>query len=71
MAEEFAFNIDYPSEEAEAILEPALVLSLVRKERDPHSGLVTLLFNIIFAPFRPLRYECDYYGIIVTQGTNW
>nr|XP_039264663.1 cilia- and flagella-associated protein 47-like isoform X2 [Styela clava] len=67
VAEEFSFSVDYPSEEVQHILEPALALSLVRKERDPHSGLVTLLFNVIFAPFKPFSHTVT---LTVTSATG-
>lgn len=55
MAEEFSYKIEYPDLEARQQLEQALAVSLVRKQRDPHSGLVVLLFNLVFAPFKLLR----------------
>ncbi|XP_078495986.1 cilia- and flagella-associated protein 47 isoform X1 [Ciona intestinalis] len=54
VAEEFSYKIEFPDSESRQQLEQALAVSLVRKERDPHTGMVVLVFNLVFSPFRPL-----------------
>ena len=56
MAEEFSFELLYADSDAHSNIEPAVALSLERHQRDVHSGLVTLLFNAIFAPYKPMKY---------------
>ena len=55
MASEFSYELIYGNEEAQAHLEHAVSLSLVRKQRDRLSGIVTLLFNVIYAPFKIMK----------------
>ncbi|KAM4702008.1 cilia- and flagella-associated protein 47 [Discoglossus pictus] len=55
--EEFLYEISYESEDMKSQLEPSLAIELVRKERDAPSGIVTLIFNIIFAPSKPMRHS--------------
>lgn len=56
MAEEFTFELDYPeNEDTKQHLEQSLGVSLVRKERNPHTGMVVLVFNLVFSPFRQLK----------------
>eukprot|EP00079_Xenopus_tropicalis_P021661 XP_012813080.1 PREDICTED: cilia- and flagella-associated protein 47 isoform X1 [Xenopus tropicalis] len=54
--EEFLYEIKYESDEVKAQLEPSVAIELVRKERDATSGIVTLIFNIIFAPNKSMRH---------------
>ena len=53
-AEEFTYEIIYGDESSQKDLEPAIALSLVRQERDKHTGLVVLIFNVIYAPYRTM-----------------
>ncbi|KAG9492434.1 hypothetical protein GDO78_000763 [Eleutherodactylus coqui] len=55
--EEFLYEIKYESEESKSQLEPSVGIELVRKERDTPSGIVTLIFNIIFAPNKSMRHS--------------
>ncbi|CAH2223146.1 cilia- and flagella-associated 47 [Pelobates cultripes] len=55
--EEFLYEITYESEELKSQLEPSVAIELVRKERDAPSGIVTLTFNIIFAPNKAVRHS--------------
>ncbi|XP_041438289.1 cilia- and flagella-associated protein 47 isoform X2 [Xenopus laevis] len=54
--EEFFYEIGYESDEVKSQLEPSVAIELVRKERDATSGIVTLFFNIIFAPNKSMRH---------------
>ncbi|XP_078698604.1 cilia- and flagella-associated protein 47-like isoform X8 [Branchiostoma floridae x Branchiostoma belcheri] len=59
VAEEFSYEIEYDSEDAQSLLQHSLGLSLVRKQRDRVSGVVILVFNLIFAPAKPLRHNVE------------
>ena len=50
-AEEFTYEILYSNTDTQHALDPTIALQLVRKHRDKHTGLVTLIFNIIYAPY--------------------
>ncbi|XP_066563692.1 cilia- and flagella-associated protein 47-like [Amia ocellicauda] len=54
-ADEFLYEIQFESDDARAQLGPSVALCLLGRERDVQSGIVTLIFNIIFAPYKPLR----------------
>ncbi|XP_076799523.1 cilia- and flagella-associated protein 47-like isoform X2 [Clavelina lepadiformis] len=57
IAEEFSYAIDYPEHgDVRQQIEQALAVSLVRKQRNPHTGMVVLVFNLVFSPFRPMNY---------------
>ncbi|XP_056412134.1 cilia- and flagella-associated protein 47 isoform X3 [Hyla sarda] len=67
-AEEFLYEIRYESEESKSQLEPSVGIELVRKERDTPSGIVTLIFNIIFAPYKSMRHSAVLVVQCVTGG---
>ena len=48
--------LEYVSAEQRKALEHCVALSLVRQQRDNQSGLVTLVFNIVYAPYIQMRY---------------
>ena len=54
-AEEFTHEIIYGNDSTKKELEPAIALSLVRQQRDKHTGLVILIFNVIYAPYRTME----------------
>ncbi|XP_069827114.1 cilia- and flagella-associated protein 47 [Dendropsophus ebraccatus] len=66
--EEFLYEIKYESEESKSQLEPSVGIELVRKERDTPSGIVTLIFNIIFAPNKSMRHSAVLVVQCVTGG---
>ncbi|XP_077338680.1 cilia- and flagella-associated protein 47 [Lithobates pipiens] len=66
--EEFVYEIRYESEESRSQLEPSVGIELVRKERDTPSGIVTLIFNIIFAPNKSMRHFATLVVQCVTGG---
>ncbi|KAM8977297.1 LOW QUALITY PROTEIN: cilia- and flagella-associated protein 47 [Pelodytes ibericus] len=55
--EEFFYEISYESKYVKSQVEPSVIIELVKKERDVPSGIVTLMFNIIFAPTRAMRHS--------------
>ncbi|XP_039602238.1 cilia- and flagella-associated protein 47-like [Polypterus senegalus] len=69
-AEEFYHEIQFQSDADKAQLEASVALCLQRKERDPNTGIVTLVFSIIFAPYKP--YRCS--AVLAVQcatGGKW
>ncbi|XP_075056414.1 cilia- and flagella-associated protein 47 [Mixophyes fleayi] len=67
-AEEFLYEIRYETEESKSLLEPSVGIEIVRKERDAPSGIVTLIFNIIFAPNKSMRHSAVLVVQCVTGG---
>ncbi|KAJ7320666.1 hypothetical protein JRQ81_020177, partial [Phrynocephalus forsythii] len=53
--DEFMYDIEFESERLKSQLKSAVVINLVNKDRDLKTGIVTLIFNIVFAPSKPLR----------------
>ncbi|NWR61494.1 CFA47 protein, partial [Bucorvus abyssinicus] len=54
---EFLYELQYQSNEIKSQLESLVGMDLVQSERDTESGIVTLVFNIVFAPNKPMRNE--------------
>ncbi|XP_043927775.1 cilia- and flagella-associated protein 47 [Protopterus annectens] len=54
-ADEFNYQIQYESEQVKSQMESSIALNLVDKERDIHTGIVTLTFNIVYSPYKPFR----------------
>ncbi len=54
LAEEFTFELVYGDTDSEKNLETSVALSLVRQQRDKHTGLVVLVFNVIYAPYKTM-----------------
>ena len=55
-AEEFTYEIKYLDGDAVDNLQNSVALSLIRIQRETASGLVILVFNTVYAPFKPMRY---------------
>ncbi|XP_029458968.1 cilia- and flagella-associated protein 47 [Rhinatrema bivittatum] len=53
--EEFLYEIQYESAKVKSQMECSVAINLVKKDRDPQSGIVTLIFNIIFLPVKPMK----------------
>uniref|UniRef100_A0ABM5FY67 Cilia- and flagella-associated protein 47 n=1 Tax=Pogona vitticeps TaxID=103695 RepID=A0ABM5FY67_9SAUR len=53
--DEFMYDIEFESERVKSQLKSAVAINLVNKDRDLKTGIVTLIFNIVFAPSKPLR----------------
>ncbi|KFU96962.1 Putative uncharacterized protein CXorf30, partial [Pterocles gutturalis] len=54
---EFLYELQYQSNEIKSQLESLIGVHLVRRERDTESGIITLIFSVIFAPYKPMRNE--------------
>ncbi|KAG8451901.1 hypothetical protein GDO86_003916 [Hymenochirus boettgeri] len=64
--EEFLYEIKYESVEVKSQLDCFVAIELIRKERDTTSGIVTLIFNIVFAPNKSMKHS----AMIVVQCTT-
>ncbi|XP_032305269.1 cilia- and flagella-associated protein 47 isoform X2 [Coturnix japonica] len=67
---EFQYELQYQSDEIKSQLEPLVGVHLIQRERDAESGIMKLIFNIVFAPNKPMRNE----GTLVvhcTRGGIW
>ncbi|XP_067848879.1 cilia- and flagella-associated protein 47-like [Heptranchias perlo] len=54
--EEFLYEIQYETEKARIQMESTVAISFVKKKWDTETGIVTLIFNIVFAPYKPIRH---------------
>ncbi|NXS28834.1 CFA47 protein, partial [Pomatostomus ruficeps] len=52
---EFLYELQYQSDEIRSQLESLVGMQLVQKEWDTESRIVTLIFNVVFAPSKPMR----------------
>ncbi|XP_042314327.1 cilia- and flagella-associated protein 47 [Sceloporus undulatus] len=53
--DEFLYDIEFESETVKSQLKSAVAINLMKKERDFKTGIVTLIFNVVFAPCKPIR----------------
>ncbi|NXR56182.1 CFA47 protein, partial [Hippolais icterina] len=67
---EFLYELQYQSDEIRSQLESLVGLQLVEKEWDTKSRIVTLIFNVVFAPSKPMRNEATIV-IQCTAGGLW
>ncbi|XP_072195940.1 cilia- and flagella-associated protein 47 [Excalfactoria chinensis] len=63
---EFQYELQYQSNEIKSQLEPLVGMHLIQREWDTESGIMTLIFNIVFAPNKPMRNE----GTLVVHCTT-
>ncbi|XP_023779114.1 cilia- and flagella-associated protein 47 [Cyanistes caeruleus] len=54
---EFLYELQYQSDEIRSQLESLVGMQLVEKEWDTESRIVTLIFNVVFVPNKPMRNE--------------
>ncbi|NXC32505.1 CFA47 protein, partial [Campylorhamphus procurvoides] len=54
---EFLYELQYQSNEIRSQLESLVGMDVVQKEWDTESGMVTLVFNVMFAPNKPMRFK--------------
>ncbi|XP_071134806.1 cilia- and flagella-associated protein 47-like isoform X3 [Mytilus edulis] len=69
-AEEFTFEIKYPDGDTQDNLQNSVALSLVRIQRETASGLVILVFNTVYAPFKPMSH-CVELQVRAATGGLW
>lgn len=52
---EFLCELQYQSDEIRSQLDSLVGMQLLQKEWDTESRIVTLIFNVVFAPSKPMR----------------
>ncbi|KAL8190385.1 UNVERIFIED_CONTAM: hypothetical protein K2H54_051908 [Gekko kuhli] len=67
-AEEFLYDIEFESERVKSQLKSAVAINLVEKKWDPKTGIVTLVFNTVFAPNKPMRNSATLVVQCITGG---
>ncbi|XP_068035887.1 cilia- and flagella-associated protein 47 isoform X2 [Anomalospiza imberbis] len=67
---EFLYELQYQSDEIRSQLESLVGMELVEKEWDTESRIVTLIFNVVFAPSKAMRNEATVV-IQCTAGGLW
>ncbi|NWI58215.1 CFA47 protein, partial [Calyptomena viridis] len=65
---EFLYELQYQSNEIRSQLESLVGMHLLEKEWDAESEIVTLIFNVVFAPNKPMRNEATLVVQWVTGG---
>ncbi|CAM4444816.1 unnamed protein product [Lepidochelys kempii] len=68
--DEFLYEIQYESNKVKSQLETSVAINLIKKDRDAESGIITLTFNIVFAPNKPMRNSATLV-IRCTTGGVW
>lgn len=56
-ANEFEYELTFPDRDSQDNLQNSVALTLVRAQREEISGLVVLVFNLVFAPFKAMRWD--------------
>ena len=54
-AEEFTYELTYKDADSQENLKQSVALNLVRQHRDVSSGLVVLVFNVVYNPFKTME----------------
>eukprot|EP00062_Callorhinchus_milii_P018287 gi/632971676/ref/XP_007902288.1/ PREDICTED: uncharacterized protein LOC103185538 [Callorhinchus milii] len=54
---EFLHEVMYDSEDARNQMESSVAVTFMKKEWDLQTGIVTLIFNFVFAPYKPVRHR--------------
>ncbi|NXU12752.1 CFA47 protein, partial [Pardalotus punctatus] len=67
---EFLYELQCQSDEIKSQLESWLGMELLQKEWDTESRIVTLIFNVVFAPSKPTRTEA-FLAVQCTTGGLW
>ncbi|NWY74184.1 CFA47 protein, partial [Erithacus rubecula] len=67
---EFLYELQYQSDEIRSQLDSLVGIHLVEKEWDTESRIVTLIFNVVFVPSKPMRNEATV-TIQCTTGGLW
>ncbi|XP_048239518.1 cilia and flagella-associated protein 47-like isoform X3 [Haliotis rufescens] len=67
-ADEFSHELTFCNEDASGQLKDSVSMTLVRQHRDINTGLVVLLFNVKFNPFKPLSHDAQLHVTAATGG---
>ncbi|NXT76446.1 CFA47 protein, partial [Zapornia atra] len=65
---EFLYELQYQSNEIKSQLGALVGIHLIQRERDIESGIITLIFNVVFAPNKPMRNEATLVVECTTAG---
>ncbi|XP_013416633.1 cilia- and flagella-associated protein 47 isoform X1 [Lingula anatina] len=66
--EEFTYEIQYDDADDKDNLKHSVALNMIRQYRDKTSGLVVLVFNIVFAPYKQMMHDVKLMVKSVTGG---
>ncbi|NWT16341.1 CFA47 protein, partial [Vireo altiloquus] len=67
---EFLYELQYQSDEIRSQLDSLVGMQLLQKEWDTESRIVTLVFNVVFAPSKPMRNKATLV-VRCTAGGLW
>ncbi|NXI03003.1 CFA47 protein, partial [Pachycephala philippinensis] len=67
---EFLYELQYQSDEIRSQLDSLVGMQLLQKEWDTESRIVTLVFNVVFAPSKPMRNKATLV-VQCTAGGLW
>ncbi|NXA64144.1 CFA47 protein, partial [Mohoua ochrocephala] len=67
---EFLYELQYQSDEIRSQLESLVGMQLLQKEWDTDFRIVTLVFNVVFAPSKPMRNKATL-AVQCTAGGLW
>ncbi|XP_075257847.1 cilia- and flagella-associated protein 47-like isoform X3 [Convolutriloba macropyga] len=67
VAREFTYEVVFVSEQSRRVLEKMVAISLVKKDKDTHTGLAKLIFTAIFRPEKPIQ---ETVFLVVTSATG-
>ncbi|XP_033113331.1 cilia- and flagella-associated protein 47-like isoform X2 [Anneissia japonica] len=68
VTEEFSYNLMYNNEQDEANLKHCVSLTLVKKFRDKLTGIVNLVFSVVYAPFKVMSHDVQLCISVATGG---
>lgn len=69
-ASEFTFDLSYKDVDAKENVQNSVAMKLVRQYRDKASGLVILVFNVIFSPYKAMDHVVTL-EVKAAQGGVW
>ncbi|XP_052708553.1 cilia and flagella-associated protein 47-like isoform X1 [Crassostrea angulata] len=58
-ANEFEYELNFGDRDSQENLQNSVALTLVRARREEVSGLVVLVFNVVFAPFKAMSHNVE------------
>jgi len=60
VTEEFHYDLAYATDESRCDVEPTVAIQLSEQYRDSVSGLVCLVFHVVYVPFKVMTYVPEY-----------
>lgn len=58
-ANEFEYELNFSDRDSQENLQNSVALTLIRARREEVSGLVVLVFNVVFAPFKAMSHNVE------------